>query len=109
MIHAYIDFRGFIDPDRGRLEASGGRYRGISIKWRGFINQGSTLCKRQRPDRAISVLHMRYCLNSLRGGCIGIVEGSTTGLMKGDTRSLDYSSYGLLIWGGGGPNIWYPL
>ena len=39
---------------------------------------------------------MSYSLNSLKGVIWGIIYGTTIGVIRGDTRSLDYSSYGVI-------------
>ena len=41
----------------------------------------------------MSVEHMSYSLNSLKGVISGIIQGTTIGFIKGDTRNLDYSSH----------------
>ena len=43
------------------------------------------------------IIHLSHSLNSLKGGYTGDDIGTTIGVIKGDTRSLDYSSLGILM------------
>ena len=45
--------------------------------------------------RILTVAHMSYGLNSLKGVIQGIIQGTSIGVTKGDTKSLDYSLWAI--------------